>query len=350
MNRGLSIGERKTIFVLFILSSLLWGLEGCREDWSARIGIYPLVQSLSQPFEAYSFEVLQQKLSLNPPRFAFVLVGNTDIQPGKRENQNSIYRKLLDVCCAINPRPSFLFHLGDIAAASGDRDAWMEFLSASRPFVLPSTSDCTAPESTTFLLTVPGDLDVRDKISQGAYLETFSCGDRRTYYSFNFKGVHFVVLDSEMVDEGLLSRYFGWNRYQDRVSGGQLEWLQEDLTRAAGMPVFIMVHKPVFPPSYARHEGYCLDRHYFDRERLVGLFKEYSVRGVFSGHEPICYCTAIEGTHYLISGGGGRPAYTIERLGGFHHFLYVAFYDDSAGVCYAVDSNGSVRLEVALEH
>ena len=314
------------------------------------MGIGPLVHYLAKPFPSYTFEEFQSKLSENPPHFGFVVLGNTCIDADDDTQHNiHVYQKLLDLCATIHPRPSFLFHLGDIGMLPGDMKAWAKLLTLSRPFVVPDALDSLEQNNDGFLLTLPGELDVTDRDSQKAYEQLFPYAAHKVYYSFNFRGVHFVSLDSETVDRGIASRYFGWNRYKNRIIGEQLEWLSKDLAEAAGMPIFVMIHKPFFPPSYGQHEGYCLDQYYFERERVHGLLKKHSVKAVFSAHEPICYCARVDGIHYFISGGAGKGPYAAERLGGYHHLVYVAFYQHNKAVCYALDTAGKVRLELILE-
>lgn len=104
---------------------------------------------------------------------------------------------------------------GDLADGSNDREmpqAKRLFDRLKRPYhVVHGNHDAPAPFLRTFNLT-------------------------RSWYSFDEKGMHFVVLDTEpLVNEG--------NPALDL----ELKWLAEDLRQHAGQWTFVFLHRPILP-------------------------------------------------------------------------------------------------------
>jgi 3',5'-cyclic AMP phosphodiesterase CpdA len=72
-----------------------------------------------------------------------------------------------------------------------------------------------------------------------------------TYYSFDWAGVHCVVLDGNEV----VSKEARWTSVEGRVSRRQLAWLEADLrARPAGMPVIAAIHIPLVSSRLLRAE------------------------------------------------------------------------------------------------
>lgn len=148
---------------------------------------------------------------------------------------------------------------------------------------------------------------------------------RFMYYSFNFKNSHFVVLriNSDGYDLEVCNNCAGAkNNYDDYYNIHQLDWLRQDLARASAdtaiQNIFVFLHTPLFtswnhPPNVSRR-------------LLLPEFSKYKVRAVFSGHNHIyertipIYATAgangadpeltqdnVNGTTYIVTGGGGSP-------------------------------------------
>src|SRR5207249_10812987 len=110
--------------------------------------------------------------------------------------------------------PDFVISVGDLIDGYGDKPTainqlWNEFdhevAALKSPFVY-----------------VPGNHDIWSVISRGIYQSRYG----PTYRSFNFRGLHFVTLDTEELDER--------GRVVDRIQGKQLEWLQADLEANRG--------------------------------------------------------------------------------------------------------------------
>ncbi|MHB1000365.1 MAG: metallophosphoesterase family protein [Armatimonadota bacterium] len=131
------------------------------------------------------------------------------------------------------------------------------------------------------------------------------------YYSFDFLNSHFIVLDSEIIDQ------------QAKIIGDQLTWLKDDLrTSSDAAHVFVFIHRPLYPAD--GHIGRCMDMYPAERDALHKLFVDNKVDIVFSGHEHIFYDKNKDGVRYIITGGAGSPLYeSVDGTGMFHHYVLI---------------------------
>ena len=103
------------------------------------------------------------------------------------------------------------------------------------------------------------------------------------HYAFDRKGVHFVVLNSA--------------RPTSR-SDPQTRWLAEDLAEAAGRPILVFFHNPIFSIKGR-------DTHSFGRLYWHPLFVKHRVTAVISGAHHLYFRTVQDGVPYIITAGGG---------------------------------------------
>lgn len=124
-------------------------------------------------------------------------------------------------------------------------------------------------------------------------------------YSFDHANCHFVCLDHDTL--------------QGDILGG---WLEDDLAAAAERGVrftFVFVHVPPFCEIWIDGDAWL-------RAHLVPLLEEYGVDICFSGHTHEYERGMLEGTYYVITGGGSwldfPEPYTTDwphmTVGGFH--------------------------------
>jgi len=155
------------------------------------------------------------------------------------------------------------------------------------------------------------------------------------YYSFDRKGVHFVVLDS---------------RTPARRDDPQTRWLAADLEAAKGRLIFVFFYDPIHSVTgRASHGGTA-------RIFWHPLFVRNQVRAALSGGHHIYYRTAQDGVHYLITGGGGAPLDAIlarrnllptDVAGSFHHCIEITVAGDRVRG-RVVDTEGKTRDEFEL--
>lgn len=313
--------------------------SGCKQDWSERWGVRPLWRSVARPFEPFPLDRLTEELAANPPRLSFVVLGNTDLASNELSGGEVIttYDRIMADVRSMNPQPRFVFHMGDIADSPGDPEAWEELSRRSLPYEVAFTQGGIADARRKQCFLLPGDRDVDSKKTEGDFLERFFGSSGGIPFSFDYENLHFVALNSETIDDSWLMEYFGFNRLQNRIIGPQWTWLQEDLRKNQGKEIVVFIHKPLFPPAFSRHEGYCLDQYFAEREKLLGLLNRHSVRIIFAGHEAIFHWARIQDTYHITTGGAGRRPRAARWLGGFHHFLYVAIDEGCGMTVYCVD-------------
>ncbi|WP_254062271.1 metallophosphoesterase [Acidobacterium sp. S8] len=122
----------------------------------------------------------------------------------------------------------------------------------------------------------------------------------KTYYSFNHKGVHFIVLDSI----GITSD----RAYEGRVDAAQLQWLASDLKALpAATPIIVSVHIPLVtafdsyvpvPATAPKHHGGSVANAY----EVIALFEGRNVLGVLQGHTHINETVIWKSVPYITSG------------------------------------------------
>ncbi|MBN2241755.1 MAG: alkaline phosphatase, partial [Acidobacteria bacterium] len=151
---------------------------------------------------------------------------------------------------------------------------------------------------------VLGNHDV-DSISKGQYLENIAntgIAAPSTYYSFDRKGIHFIVLDACFLKDGTAYDHgnFEWN--ETYVSDEELAWLREDLA-ATGFPSIVFSHQQLggLGMTDVQNAGAV---------RAV-LQESGKVLAGFDGHNHDGGYNRIEGIHHytlkaMVDGSGGE--------------------------------------------
>lgn len=124
--------------------------------------------------------------------------------------------------------------------------------------------------------TMPTDWVTEESLRQ--YHERFGT----SWYSWDAKGCHFVVLNSQIMNGPLPE------------AGVQQRWLEEDLEAHAGMPTCLFLH---LAPFLCREDEDALG-HYDNinepaRSWLLGLVRTHDVRMVFSGHSHFSFFNRV---------------------------------------------------------
>ena len=122
----------------------------------------------------------------------------------------------------------------------------------------------------------------------------------KTYYSFDHKGVHFLVLDTIGFTED--------RAYEGRIDAEQLKWLAADLKALpAAAPVIVSVHIPLVtafdsyvpvPAEPPKHHGMSVA----NSSEVIALFEGHNILGVLQGHTHINEKVLWHGVPYITSG------------------------------------------------
>lgn len=235
------------------------------------------------------------------------------------DNQRAVYAQIETVPYDL------VLHLGDLAYEKGrawelENNYFSTYRRLERSFsVFPvignhdNATDSAAP----FL----GAFDLPDN---------GSVPERERFYSFDWGAVHFVALDTE------------------RIGAEQAAWLDQDLGANARPWVVVYGHRP--PYSSGEHGPNLAFQNTFGP-----ILAQHRVPLVLSGHEHDYERTKpIDGTVYVVSGGGGRDTRSVGWSGftayaeDVLHFLFVEA-DATTLTLHAIDGVGrefdSVRLE-----
>ena len=117
-----------------------------------------------------------------------------------------------------------------------------------------------------------------------------------TYYSFDHKGTHFVVLDSI----GLTP-----TGYEPRIDASQIDWLARDLAgMRAGTPVVVTTHIPLVTaaPDYAPPGAKISAALFVNGPRVIDLLARYNTLAVLQGHTHLNETVLWRGIPFITSG------------------------------------------------
>jgi 3',5'-cyclic AMP phosphodiesterase CpdA len=122
----------------------------------------------------------------------------------------------------------------------------------------------------------------------------------KRYYSFDHKGVHFIVLDSIGITPD--------RAYEGRIDAEQMAWLKSDVEALPkGAPIIISVHIPLVsafasyipaPVTAPRYQSLTVA----NANEVVDLLDGHNVLGVLQGHTHINEDVEYNGTPYITSG------------------------------------------------
>ena len=151
---------------------------------------------------------------------------------------------------------------------------------------------------------VIGNHDV-DSISKNQFLarvENTGITNRLTYYSFDAKGFHFVVLDANFKADGSDYDHGNFNWEDTNIPVWQIDWLKEDLV-STSKPVIAFVHQQLDVTGSTGVRNAVKVRKVFQESGKV--------LAVFQGHHHAGHYSQIEGIHYytlkaMVEGSGEK--------------------------------------------
>ena len=127
-----------------------------------------------------------------------------------------------------------------------------------------------------------------------------------TYYSFDQKGYHFVVLDTIQPTDD--------RSWEARIDEPQLKWLREDLGKlAAGTPLIVTAHVPLasgaasYEPTGASGSGVAVANPHpqlivANAWEVIRLLEQHNTLAVFQGHTHINEVVNFRGIPFITSG------------------------------------------------
>jgi len=222
--------------------------------------------------------------------------------------------------------PDFVVIVGDLIRGYTSDDEllkkeWDEFDRVAATFRMP------------FHLVV-GNHDVWDENSEEVFKDRYG----KLYYSFDHKGSHFIVLDSELT-----------SCFQ-KIDEAQLEWLKVDLeAHRDAEHIFVFLHKPLWLKGGPEEDREGFPEEIADHWNQVvhPLLARYNVDAVIAGHFHYFRNEGIrDGVRYLITGGAGAPLRGGRERGGYYHWLLVTVGPER--VIFTVMPTGSIMAEAEI--
>jgi len=160
--------------------------------------------------------------------------------------------------------------------------------------------------------------------------EEFKAQFGALYGSFDYRGVHFIALDTEEIGHEVVVD--GKKNGVQVVDGDQLKWLKDDLeAHKNARAIFAFFHTELTPaPNDEEGNGHPALGNASD---IRSLFAKYHVKAVFQGHEHLLYAPdpkTTEGVHYFVAGGAGAPMYARPENGGVSSYIVVEMKGNDA--------------------
>ena len=208
--------------------------------------------------------------------FKFGIITDTHIRSpeGDQSSPYAVNEKANDrarhaVQLLADQNPDFVIHLGDMVHPLPHMAAYSEAAKEANKIFLPLMPN---------LKFVPGNHDSGDKPSlvspagpaDKASLDTYRQHFGEDFYSFEFKNIQFIVMNSSLV-----------NNLKEENS--QKKWLETELATTKDKRIFLFSHYPPFindPNEDSHYDNYAEP----GREWLLGLAKKHNIEAIFSGH------------------------------------------------------------------
>ncbi|MCJ7688461.1 MAG: metallophosphoesterase [Clostridiaceae bacterium] len=275
-------------------------------------------------------EITKEVPEEGPPRYEDTILFSFTITGDSRPADDYLpmpdtFLKLLTL---INEEESsFNMSVGDIInGQSADEDVakrqFTDYLDATSEvyevnFVSPGNHDIINDTTRKYFREMILEKDMRDaaETDVDVYNPGTIEGLDNFYYYFEFNNTYFVILNA--CEKG----------YWGAVKSDQLAWLEGVLEDLKDEVVFITIHTPPYsvlnPDTITDGSKQIAFSSRENLEYVKGLFRDYKVDGVFSGHEHVYNKEFHDGTTYIVTALAGEYPYSSEEEGGFYHYIRV---------------------------
>lgn len=208
-------------------------------------------------------------------KFQFVVYGDT-------RTRHDVHRSVINAILKY-ASPDFIMHTGDLVADGWDASLWPIFFDVERELLRKAA-----------IFPALGNHE-RNARNYYDYM------DAKPYYSFDWGGSHFSVINSDIGNAGTT------HAEKDAFWQEQTRWLEGDLRSAqkAGFRFLFAHHPPM--TAVKRRQGN--NQH---MTALEPMFEEYRLMAGFFGHDHNYQHYLKNGIDYFITGGGGAPLYAVD--------------------------------------
>ena len=209
--------------------------------------------------------------------FTFLAYGDT------RTHQKK-HKLLADEMAKDETDPRLVLNVGDLVTNGKETDEWLTFSQAIKEL------GATTP----YYSAIGNHEHNARKYYNNLALPEGGGQAGSEWYSFDYAGVHFIALDSNIMAGKI-------NNYVQNAVEKQDKWLKSDLEANKDAKwIVVFFHHPV----YTSHP----DSIYPQFEEIwVPLFDKYGVDLVLTGHNHIYERVLKDGRNYIVTGGGGAP-------------------------------------------
>ena len=249
-------------------------MEKTRRKFIQQLGTAALSSAI--PFQFISGKTNELVSSNHSFLFGLMADPHADLIPDKNERLSKFISRSLD------KQVDFIIQLGDFCFPKNENQ---DFLNIWNQYSGPK-----------YHVLGNHDMDVSSKEVIMNYLEMPG-----KYYSFDFKGFHFVVLDANyLYDDHKYIDYNTANFYVDNglrtfVNPEQIEWLKDDL-RSTQKQTLIFSHQSLLNALWGIKNRLEV-RNVLEEENKHAGFQK--VIACFNGHDHIDYHKQINGIHYV---------------------------------------------------
>lgn len=250
------------------------------------------------------FIFLGKTLSFAGEPFSFIVYGDSR-PPSATAGQPPINQRIIEEANLLGS--DFIINVGDMVWGylSSDDEAVRQYQDLKTLI-----KKCNIP-----FYPVVGNHDVASKLGEKLYLDNFP---DKLYYSFNYQGSHFIILDTDIGGP------------TGEVGEKQIEWLKKDLEEnKTADNIFTFMHRPMYFGSDVKEDmtesefGKGTSWAKEDELKTVEkLFQNYKVKYVFAGHIHMYSVLEKDGLIHYVTGGGGAESVAPQK-GGFAHYLLV---------------------------
>jgi hypothetical protein len=287
----------------------------------------PANNTLPQPQVFLS--ILQQMKRISPAFF----ISTGDIINGNTENQKVIERQYQDYLGAVKVLSciNFVSPGNHDVANTTSRDYFVKWIN-NKVFSEVNQSG----QSGINIINLSEEGSLIDNSGSGS---SNISGNTKLYYSFEFDGIYFVILDA--YERG----------YWGLIKSEELQWLEKILERLKDEKVFVFLHPPVYsvlnPDCVTDGSLHVAFSSKENQDYIRELLKKFKVDGVFSGHEHLFNKKKVDDTEYIITAGAGAPLYASKEKGGFYHYLKIDIKENS-WACNVMDKNENLIDKVEI--
>ncbi len=234
------------------------------------------------------------------PGKIFILVGDTQktsLWEFWRERNDRERRLIIDEIC--RHEPAFVVHLGDLIAYGSSKRDWDDFDELNR--------ELRRKDIPYFPILGNHEYYGRKETALQYYFDRFPYLEQRRWYSFHWKNVGLLMVDSNF----------------SKLTSGEVEeqsqWYLDELGRFEEIEnvsfVIVCCHHPPFTNSKVVRPNEKV------KTRFVDPFLRHSkTRLFFSGHTHSYERFEFEGKFFIVSGGGGGPRHKLFTAPGSRRF------------------------------